>query len=723
MKLFPQFKDKHTQHLFYALTALGFSSITTQILIVREFLSIFYGNELVFGIILGNWLLITGIGSWLGKRSKYIHDKIQFFIIAQIAIAVIPFFSIIAIRYLKNRLFLYGELVGLDKIFLFSFGILLSYRIISGFLLTFACVIFSKENDSKSIGETYFIDNIGDLLGGFFVSVILIYILNAMEILLLVLIINLGCAILIAFDQGYKKLGALSVCLVLLFSFITVTHDLETESSKLIHKGQDLLFHKDTPYGRLEVTNMSGVYNFYENGAPLFSTENVEASEETIHYALAQVESPKRVLLISGGVSGSILEIFKHNVESVDYIEIDPEIIDVAYKYTTNLNDKRINIHHIDGRRFLKTTQEQYDAIIVDLPDPNTAQINRYYTVEFFKEALAKLTNHGVLSLALSSSENYLNYETRMMHSSLYRSLDAVFEHIRIIPGEKSFYLASQQELTYAIAENLEKKGIETLYVNKYYLPDKITQDRINQAYNGVQEMAQINRDFSPVAYYYHLLYWLSQFSVQLPIVPIAIVCAIILFLSLYFVNPTQFSIMSTGFTGASLEILILIAFQIIYGYAYIKIGIIITAFMLGIVVGSYFVNKRENVDSPSYFKKVDLLFISYCIGMPFIFWIVAQSAHPVIILFSAEILFPLLTVLVGFGVGAQFALATRIIKGESIEVISGKIYTSDLLGSFFGSLLVSALLVPMFGIFSVAFGLAVLKGLSLVNFARRHVN
>ena len=48
--------------------ALGLTSLVTQVILLREFLSIFFGNELVIGILLANWMLLTAIGSFAGKR-------------------------------------------------------------------------------------------------------------------------------------------------------------------------------------------------------------------------------------------------------------------------------------------------------------------------------------------------------------------------------------------------------------------------------------------------------------------------------------------------------------------------------------------------------------------------------------------------------------------------------------------------------------------------------
>ena len=52
-----------------ALLALGAAAVATQIILLREFLSVFHGNELVIGIVLAWWMVLTGTGSFLGRSS------------------------------------------------------------------------------------------------------------------------------------------------------------------------------------------------------------------------------------------------------------------------------------------------------------------------------------------------------------------------------------------------------------------------------------------------------------------------------------------------------------------------------------------------------------------------------------------------------------------------------------------------------------------------------
>ena len=49
--------------------SLGFTAIITQIILLREFLTVFYGNELIIGIVLTNWMVLTAIGAGIGRKT------------------------------------------------------------------------------------------------------------------------------------------------------------------------------------------------------------------------------------------------------------------------------------------------------------------------------------------------------------------------------------------------------------------------------------------------------------------------------------------------------------------------------------------------------------------------------------------------------------------------------------------------------------------------------
>jgi len=58
-------KRKSERAITLVVIATGISSVVTQLLIIREFLAQFQGNEFVIALILFNWLIIGGIGTLL----------------------------------------------------------------------------------------------------------------------------------------------------------------------------------------------------------------------------------------------------------------------------------------------------------------------------------------------------------------------------------------------------------------------------------------------------------------------------------------------------------------------------------------------------------------------------------------------------------------------------------------------------------------------------------
>ena len=98
-----------------AVCCLGLSAFLTQLVLMRELLSAFSGNELVFGIVLGNWMLLTGIGSTLGKTASRLRSPITVFIVAEVLIALLPIADVFLLRWLRNVVFLRGAEVGVTE--------------------------------------------------------------------------------------------------------------------------------------------------------------------------------------------------------------------------------------------------------------------------------------------------------------------------------------------------------------------------------------------------------------------------------------------------------------------------------------------------------------------------------------------------------------------------------------------------------------------------------
>lgn len=688
----------------FAITALGISHVITQITVVREFINVFAGNEIIIGVLISLWLLLTGFGAFVGRYIRSYHLQSLIFRGSLLVVALLPIVHIVLIRFLKNILFARGELPGLEALIVWSSVLLLPYCIITGSLLTVACTMMpAKAAPRRSIGNVYFFDNIGDILGGVLFTFALAHYCNNLEILYVPSLVCLF-AFLLTLKRGIYA-SVLRITAVALILALFVVFPLDIASLKWLYPGQDIALYDESPYGRLVVTKDRGQTSFFENGEHLFSTPNIRASEEMVHFALPQIERTDSVLIVSGGIAGIIDEIQKYNTEQIDYVEIDPRIIEAGLEYLNIDFPEMVHIHLKDGRTFIQETPGRYDAVILNLPDPLSLQLNRFYTVDFFREVKAVLRPEGVITFALRGSENYISDDQARLLSTLHNSLRTIFRHVVIIPGERNVFIASDRPLTEEIAPLISSRSIQTTYVNEDYLTGWVTPERVTFLKDRLLDETPPNRDFYPTAYLYTMRVWLSMFQ-EGYLIPIA---AIFFFLILYFLRLgiTEKVIFTTGFSAASMEVIILLVYQILHGSVYTGIGIIIAAFMAGLALGSFLANRIERVTGAT------LLAVE---GVVIIYLIVFVAA-----LFAGKYLLePLtlafLTLLMGTLAGAEFPLAGSIVFSSPQET-GGSLYTADLLGGSLGAFVVGIFLVPRFGIYSACFLLIALKGLIALGF------
>ncbi len=366
---------------------------------------------------------------------------------------------------------------------------------------------------------------------------------------------------------------------------LLATVDLDALAKQWLFTGQELLDYRDTPYGNVTVTRQGDQLNFFENDVLLFSTGDVASNEEAVHFAMAQRPNAARVLLISGGISGMINEITKYPVEHVEYVEINPWLIDMGRKLAGPEWQGGAQLIVEDARRYVRASGGPYDVVLINVPDPGTAQINRYYTREFFEELKPRLSPKAVVSLSVLPSTEYLGQEGREVSSIIYTTLASAFANVLILPGMRNHFLVSDGPLRSDIANVVDSLAISTAYVNKFYLDDRMTEERGKKIASSLDRAAITNRDFTPAAYYRQVRYWLSYFSFD-PWVP-GIACLLLLGALLIKMKRVSFCMFVGGAAGSSIEVVLLLAFQIMYGSLYLATGMIITAFMAGMSIGS----------------------------------------------------------------------------------------------------------------------------------------
>lgn len=665
---------------------------------MREFSVHFYGNEITFGFILAAWLLWGGLGSISASKLKFHLSRFP-----QTYYAVILFLPLCLIGLRFSR-FIYktlpGEITGILPMLISS--LVISFFISFPLGILFVLNVFFLKGD---LFKVYLLESLGASTAGLAVYFFLI---PAFSNWLGVSIVGVSVSLLVFFSFGEKKqIYLLSIILIFLTAFALF----DFPSQKIYWKPFFLVRSQDSIYGKLQVIQTEEQISLYNNSFLDYSFPNLAASEESVHFTLLQNPEAKNVLLIGGGAGGSLRQILKYPQVEVDYVELDPEIIRLSLEFLPEseqriLKDKRVHIFYQDGRAFLNKSQNKYDMIILNLPEPATAQINRFYTREFFLEAREKLGEQGIFSFRIPSAENYISFELQNFLASLYYTLKEVFPVVEIVPGNTNIFLASSLPLTIEfekLCKKIKDLNLQNTYVSPHILISRLNPQRIKlikeKIYTGKKT---INLDFSPIAYFYNSVLWSTQFkglerkiftffsklhSFWLLDLPLILFLSLLLILWLKQKKSTFFLVPLAvmGFTTIVVEIIMIIAFQTLYGYVYRRIALLLTSFMIGLFLGALRGKKRKRIGL------VHLLFIQFG------FLLLILLLHIFLEKNTPELFFLIFLLTLGFLGGDMFVVSNHLFLKERKNYGLG--YGLDLLGSFFGALAVSSLLIPLVGL------------------------
>ena len=145
----------------------------------------------------------------------------------------------------------------------------------------------------------------------------------------------------------------------------------------------------------------------------------------------------------------------------------------------------------------MSQSKKKYDAIIVNLPEPNTYQVNRFYTDVFFEIASNHLVENGVLSFSMQGFDTYLAEPQRQKLSSLYNTAKTYFKHVLLLPGRKIYFLCRNSGVNIDIPTALEKKGISTAYLSGFFYGN-LSSERIHRLNTLLDPSTPRNVDHSP---------------------------------------------------------------------------------------------------------------------------------------------------------------------------------------------------------------------------------
>jgi len=679
---------------------MGATSMLLQITFLRLLLAAFSGNELDIGITLSFWLLSVGIGSYAGKRitSRYA------FVLSFLLIGILSLPTALTIKSMRHIFSLLpGEAISLTGTILSTGIILLPIGLIIGVQFPLAVSYAGGENPS---GRIYGLEALGAFCGGILFTLVIASRVSAPLLCLSLSLLNIMAAVHLSRRRLILLLGIFPILVFLMFQAAAPT---------FVWRGAQLVRTGESKMGEIAVMRTESQSSIYANGQFVFSYPDGQTEEFSVHFPLTLHPDPKDILML-GGSPGAFKELLKYEIGHADFIEMDPKILEYALALLDTpddlgaVKDPRISIAHGDGRRFIRGIQDRrYDVIILNLPQPSTASINRFYTEDFFREAKHVLRKDGVLSLRTTPTTGYMGRSAQMANGAVYQSLLSVFRHVRVTSQEYGLIFSSDSEI-YSDPDLLEERFLARAAPVTYFDPsifrDAFSPYGVSYVKKRLSEIRAVNTDFRPSAYLYNLMLWaemhggntfhaltrLTRWHVFGTLFILLSLCALMLYRKR--AGVISLAVCTTGFSGISFVMISILVYQSIHGHVYEMIGLMSASFMVGLWAGASFARSlRRPLTGLLFFDAVFILF-----------------ALVSLLTFRETALLYAMVCAAGIMCGGQFSAASLSYRESHA---GGRLYALDLIGSFIGALITSLIVIPLFGVASALFMIAGIKAFS----------
>jgi len=346
------------------------------------------------------------------------------------------------------------------------------------------------------VGNLSAISTAGSITGTFLSGFYLIPYFGTNKLLLLLTIVLIAISISLAASH-YFRLKVISLAVALLCIGIASAINL-----LLVQEG---FIDVDTAYSRVwiydrvdgkinQTVRKMGINN--ENHSSMFLNSDELVNEYTKYYHLAAHFNPgfKKTVMF-GGAGYSFPKNFLHKYPSstIDVIEIDPGVTELARKYFNLKDNPRLTIHHQDGRVYLNTTKDKFDVIFGDAFGSHYSLPYQLTTREAVQKNYDILNDHGVAVINVISSIEGMG---GMFLRSEYATYKQVFPQVLVIPVNRPNDGWAVQNIMLVAIKSSDKISLQDA--------DPILNEYLHHAWKHKidEDTPVLTDDFAPVDYY-----------------------------------------------------------------------------------------------------------------------------------------------------------------------------------------------------------------------------
>ena len=257
-------------------------------------------------------------------------------------------------------------------------------------------------------------------------------------------------------------------------------------------------------YARIDIVDTAeyGRMLFLDGIAQSAEQDEFIYHESLVHPAMLLHPNPRSVCIIGGAEGATIREVAKYqDVSRIVMVDIDEELVKICKQHLGSWSngayeDRRLQLHIGDGRKFLEQTEETFDVIMVDLNDPTEDSPAIYlFTREFYQLVYHRLGKEGIACFQGTD----LQPNKLRLHARIYNTISSVFPRVISYPYMlpsfhclHSFILACKgKEPRFSdLGERLQKQRFKLEYLTPPFLQALFHMPAyVVQAYSQNQEI------------------------------------------------------------------------------------------------------------------------------------------------------------------------------------------------------------------------------------------
>ena len=697
---------------------LGFFSVAGQVLLLRELVSSFNGDELFIGLALFGWLLAVAFGSYVGGRDvRQPRAAILFVAGCGILCLMIPTvrLSPLVVSNVAGQVIPFSTAGGMAILLMLPLGF------ISGWL--FSVIAREGWGSEAAVVTVYLWEGVGAFVGGVVIALLSRGVLSNMALALAVAVVTISFLLLMRRERSFVvTLLFTLVTTVMLAGSTWVAGRVDNILDGKKYQGYQVLQSFDTPYGRQTVLSRDSMVVLLTDN----KVEAVHPDDQTAENLLlpAILYQPTACEVLYFGRSEFGIAQLAKRLEQLHLTAVDPrrrlsEVVDDVTSFpggVTRVADDPLSF--INERAGL----DQFDVIIIDAGEPDNYRTNRMLTSEFFLQTRRLLTEKGLLVLPTGyDTDRYISADVARLLSILRNSLAASFDHVVVWPGGGTLLMASNAPLfgvdIDSLVAGVNRLEYKPIYLSENFLRDRLNEFKLERLMSALLLDSTTNSAARPLLPHRQALYrspgdtdrmvlsfWFEQpFGYILGVAPIL---GLLAYASFGLNRRRRFGLflyLVAGVVSISLELLSFYVYQTTAGSLYSELAALVGSFMLGLAAGTYYSQqmKSRHLEYPA-------LIVLIIAGALFsLTWNrIEQSAA-----LGYHLLF---LFVVALATGSLFVAATRRYYENRPLCNRGAGYAIEVLGSAIGALLILTLLLPMLGI---AWVLVVLELILIVAF------